>query len=450
MAKTIDPGFQAAPYLGDSSHDPIEFVRRHNMAKYQQLKQAEDKRQAENSKTLNTLMFDVKAWEDQKGLQEIMGERDRIVSTFMDFSKRGMNLSSPKSTEEQMMFKGINDALASVKNKVSIWNEQKGIYDFYQKQLDDPKNNDLIDKEATMQNIQGVLGDNDILSRKEKLNNLIVKKPVLADVHKFVRENTDFITKPELITEPYTDPESGQLGSRQREVTTPAIEKKQEADLRQLFITAPKEVKQAVANTRKGDPTLGVMKDEDYFVAMYNPKFKQKMVDKLSGTGGGFALNFLGAKDFKTSPGQLRKEPLIYGSGPEGKTFTNTYEFSANKKLQVPTNIEGAEFFIGNTWQPMKTGGDVEGTLSYYDPTNDVFIFRTTSQNLTPYIPNNTTFIVPRSTIGASADNLPITVAGQNKKLKDLYGTTVVPKLKSPFGSTKIEWSKKPDIPKKK
>lgn len=423
----IDPGFQAAPYLGDSSFDPIDFVKRHNFAKFQQLKYNEEKRQSENAKTLNDMLFDVKAWEDQSGMKEIMQDRNKVLQTFMDYSRKGMNLGNPKTTEEQVLYKGLQDALASVKNKADIWQQQKGIYDFYQKQVDDPNNEDKIDKQATMQNIQNVLKSNDILDRQNKLQNLIVKKPVLADVHKYVRDNAQFITKPDVITTPVQDPTTGQTISQTREVVTPEIAKKQEADLRNLWASSPKEVKQAVTDQRKNDPTLGVMKDEDYFVSMYNPKYKERMVDKLSGTSGaGFSMNFGGQK-VTMEPGYKSKVPQQYG----GKTYSEPYIIGSKQSVTIPLN--GAIRITPQGEVPIRGTGNLEAKPFMYDPDTDRLFFRSTGTNETPGLDNNDLVAVPRTSLPEDANNIPIRddETGAMTTIGKKYGQVKAPKVRT-------------------
>ena len=89
MAKTIDPAFQAAPYLGDSSHDPIQFARRQNLQKFQAQKQKYEETQRNTARGLENLMVDIKGWEDQQGFKEIMAEQDKIMNGFLDLSRKG-------------------------------------------------------------------------------------------------------------------------------------------------------------------------------------------------------------------------------------------------------------------------------------------------------------------------------------------------------------------------
>ena len=452
MAKTIDPAFQAAPYLGDSSHDPIQFARRQNLQKFQAQKQKYEETQRNTARGLENLMVDIKGWEDQQGFKEIMAEQDKIMNGFLDLSRKGLNLVSPKTTQEIMAYKAITDAHEQLKQKVDTWNTQKGVYDLVKKAIEvdsaKPESDQRIDRDATMGNMSKVLQSKSIYERGAGLQNLIVTKPEIGDVHKYVADNLEFITKPDIITEPYTDPVTGQAQSRTREVMSSANEKAREKDLRNLYATAPDPVKNAVKQQREKerDPNLNVMKDEDYFVAMYDPQFKQKFIDKTVGTGGGFALNFLGQKT-SMGPG-IERDPLPYGE----RTYSSPYEFQNTKPIKVNYGDSGSSIFMGNQWIPLKGGGDVEAELRFYDSNRDEFIFRTTQPGIAPFVQNNMTFAVPRSIIGDQADNLPIKVGGQIKKLKDVYGTMQKTKKELPGLGTNF-WNKpssKPYIPKSK
>ena len=430
MAKTIDPAFQAAPFLGESSHDPIEFARNQKFIKNQaQMRKARENDES-TAKGLEKLMLDIKGWEDEKGFQEVMSSYNKNIDAFMQLSKKGLNLTSPKTESELIAFKKLNEEHNKTKQLLDTWERNKKAVDLFDSMVKadaaKPESERKLDYESSRLNLEKQLSGN-IQDRNLNLENLLVFKPELGDVHKYVSSNMQFITKPDVITEPYTDPATGQTISRTREVITPEVAKAQEKDLRGLYNTAAKPIKTAVRTQRENDPnpSLNVMSDEDYFVAMYNPKFKEKMIDKAAGKGGGLNISFLGQRT-AMEPGRQRKEPLNYGD----QTFTSTYEFQSTKPLKIPLGASGSEIFMGKKWQPLTGGGDVEGTLSYYDSNTDKFIFRTTQAGAAPFVMNNMTIAVPREVIGEQADELPIEVNGEIKKLKDVYGSKQVTKKK--------------------
>ncbi len=435
MAKgRINPDFQAAPFLGESSHDPIEFVRRHNLVKYQLAKEKQKEQEENTAKGLEKLMLDLKGWEDQEGFKEIVSDHDRVIKGFLEFSKKGLNLTSPKTSKEIMAFKAIQDAQNKIMQKVDTWGQNKQSYDLVNEAIKQdamrPEEDRRLDWEATRNNLMKAMKGVSILDRNMQPENILVVKPQIGDVHKYVADNLEFLPKPDVVTEPYTDPNTGQTVSRTREVENPEYEKKKELALRKLYQTAKEPIRNAVKQARERDKTLDVMNDEDYFVSMYDPQFKQKMVDKISGTGGGLSFNFLGQKT-TMGPG-VERDPLPYGD----RTYSSPYEFTGAKPIKVNYGTEGSSIFMGNSWVPLTGGGDVEAELRFYDPTRDEFVFRTTQAGVAPFTMNNMTIAIPRSVLGDKADDLPIRMNGQVKKLKDIYGTKKQEKKKLP-----IVWS---------
>ena len=436
MAKTIDPAFQAAPFLGDSSHDPVAFARSQKMMKNQAQMRKARETDENTAKGLEKLMLDIKGWEDEKGFSEVMSSYNKNINAFMDMSKKGLDLTSPKTEADIMAFNRLQQEHAKTKQLLDTWDRNKKAVDLFDTMIKQdaakPESERKLDYKSSRLNLEKQLSGN-IQDRNLNLESLLVFKPEIGDVHKYVSDNMQFITKPDNITTYETDPNTGQSISRTREVITPEIAKAQEQDLRKLYKTAAKPIKTAVKEQRENDPndSLNIMSDEDYFVAMYNPKFKEKMIDKAAGKGGGLNINFLGQKT-AMEPGRQRKEPLNYGD----KTFTSAYEFQSTKPLRIPLGAAGSEIFMGRAWQPLTGGGDVEGTLSYYDSNTDKFIFRTTQAGAAPFVMNNMTIAVPREVIGDQADELPIEVNGEIKKLKDVFGTMQAIKKKLP-----VTWS---------
>jgi hypothetical protein len=457
MAKgvKIDPAFQAAPYLGDSSQDPIAFTRNHNLTKYRAAKQRSDELKKSTQEGLENLMLNLKGWEDQEGFSEIMARQDKALKLFTDLSKKGLNLTSPKTSQEIEAYRTINNYHAETKQKVDEWNRQKDVIDLItQASKQDslkPESERKIDQEATRLNIDKALKGKSISDRKLHIEKLLVFKPEIGDVHKYVADNMEFITKPEIVTEPYNDPVSGQIINKTREVSTPQNEKQREQDLRKLFKTAPEPVKTAVKTQKEKetDSTLNVMNDEDYFISMYDPKFKEKFIDKASGQGGGFAINLFGQK-VKSQPAIKNNNNVKLGD----RDYNEHYDFNISKPL-IGVNLSdlGAEVYDGGKWTPAsKEGGLVNAQMNFYDPKTDSFIFTTTSDGMDAGVFKAQTFSVPRANLGKEVDDLPIKKDdGKTGKLKDIYG-------KEPAGAKKLPlpenfWSTskpKPYIPKTK
>jgi hypothetical protein len=337
-----------------------------------------------------------------------------------------------------MAYKAIIDAQQKIVQKVDTWNANKKVYDLVQQGIvtdsQKPPDEQRIDQTATMANVDKFLKTTKILDRGNGLQSLVVTKPQIGDVHKYVNDNMKFITQPDQIQTPYTDPVTGLQGSRMNEVMTPEKEKQREQDLRNLFKTAPEPVLNAIKQTKAKDKTLDVMKDEDYFVSMYDPSFKQKMIDKISGTGGGLQINLGGGQKITMQPGKLRTEPIPYGD----KSYANSYTWpTPTKPITIPVGATGSAQFMGSKWIPIDKGGTIEATPYLYDPATDEFVFNVTSNQNAPWVQNNRPVSIPRSVIGNLADDFPIEINGKVQKLKDIYGTTSAPKKKS----LNIVWS---------
>jgi len=449
MAKgNIDPAFQAAPYLGDSSHDPIEFVRRQNAIKYQRSQQKQAEIERNTAKGLDKLMIDLDGWNDKEGFKEVISRQQKAKSMYMDLATKGVNFVNPTTEGEVMAYKALTDYQAKTKEIADLRNAQKTKIDLANKLIQTdkakPEEDQLIDHEATKLNTEKALSTKTIAERDDLLNNLIVTKPQIGDSYKYVEDHKNALPKLDQIQVPYTDPETGQTGTRLQVQWTPEKMKETEKKLRELYRAAPEKIKNAVKIYKDRTPELKIATEEDAFVAQHMPEYAEKLITKPSAKSGGLSLNFLGQKTIM-EPGRQRKEPLVYGT----ETFTSPYEFASTKPMRVPLGAQGSEMFDGKTWRPLTRGGDVEASLSFYDSNTDKFIFRTTQAGAAPFVMNNMTIAVPRAVIGDQADELPIETPEGVKKLKDVYGAMKTVKNKIP-GTEKNFWSTPAYTPKKK
>ncbi len=428
MAK-IDPAFQAAPVLQDT-YNPVEFAQQAHQEKFQLQKAKYEEHEKQTAEGLKDLMLNLKGWEDKSGFQELLERQQKAIDGFMSLSRKGMNLVNPKSTEEVMAYKALTDYHVKTKQLADTWTQQKGICDLYHKALEEDSklspDEQKIDHAASEKNIQEALANNTIEGRAGKLQDLLVSKPTVGDVHKYVKDNLDMITKPNKVQMPYTDPNTGQQGSIMNEVVTPQIQKKQVADLRNLYNTAPSKIKNGIKQARKEDPTNdSVMSDQDYFVAMYNPKFKQQMIDKItSKAGSGLNIDFkVGNAQIKMSRGEHNKNESPIG----GRQFNDRYDFTTNKSFQVSTvKGEKAESMPdekeGTTgWAPIDYSGRVKAQLQFYDVKSKQLIFKADETEDMPYMRKNSMFAVPVENVPEAMD-FPITKDdGKQGTLKDVF-----------------------------
>lgn len=448
MAKTVDPAFQAAPFLGQSSHDAVAFASRQKYQKFEIQRQKREEEARNTAKGLQDLMDEVKGWEDQEGFKEIMADQDRILNGYLELSRKGMNLVSPKETNEILAYKAIQEAHQKLKMKVDAWNQQKGIYDMYSKAIEQdsakPEDEQKIDREATLANIQRVLGSKKILERGSDLQNLVVTKPDYGDVVKYVTDRKDFFEQPVMTQTIVENPETGQREIQQVQKLTPEQEKENQKRLGVMYEGMDQKYKNTVRRQRERDtnPAMNIMPDKDYFIASFDPTYKQRFMERPASTGqGGMSINF-GGSQVKVSPGELHTNDQIYG----GRNYNERYDFATNKPIKVPTSggvMQDHEINTKNPnddgWSPITGGGDVEAELRFYDPKTDMLIFRTTATAKTPWVDNNITIAVPRKNV-PEADKLPVGLPnGKKGSLKDVV-PSVVPKKK--IGVSDGFWNK--------
>jgi len=419
MAK-IDPAFQAAPNLGASSHDPIAFARRNKMEKFQIQRRQKEEEERNTAKGLQNLMVDVKGWEDQQGFKEIMADQDRIMNGFLDLSKRGMNLVSPKTTQEIMAYKAINEAHQQLKQKADTWTTQKGVYDIYLKAIekDDalPLEEQEIDHDATISNLEKVLKTKDILTRGNSLAGLMVTKPKPVDIMKDILANKDLFEKGTQSQNIQDMPD----GSRQVTFTEKLTPQQTENNARiagRLFESKPQSYKDAVKKIREADPdpTFNVMSDVDYYKTIAIPAYRKKFLNKPVGKGGsGFSLNFGGGKT-DIEPAEHKFNEAIIG----GRDYNDRWDISPTKAINF--NINGGEYATGEGWEQIPEGGGiVEGQLLFYDPKSDALVFRSTQDAKNPWIKNNTNISIPRKNL-ANAEKIPVRLEnGKIGTLKDV------------------------------
>jgi hypothetical protein len=444
-----DPLFGAAVVLDTSRLGSQESAADRNLKRSQlkMLQEKESRASIERGLTsLNKTMEDLKAWEDKEGFKEIRKEHEKVIESYLQLSKGGLNLTAPKTNQEIEAYKAINDAHSRIIQKVDAWGENKKQIDAIQvlEKADraKPLSQQAIDWDKTYENIQSQF-ELGILDRKMNLNTLVAYKPEIGNLDKFISENKDFITIP------MADPVSG--------VPNPGQVKQQAADLKEIYaglddsyMTA---LKQEKARAEKMNPQIANVPLEDFFVARYSPAARgklSKVLKDIEDEEKSVKVDFLNSS-FKVIPNEKRTNDLVIG----GRNYNERYEFNfpTAKMLKVPAfggtqHMATADPAKGDDgWRPI-TGGDyVEAELLFYDPKSDKLIFRAGQAAQNPWVQNNTTFDVPRKNM-PNAEELPIMVDGKQKKLKDILpeeDTSKPKELPLPEGF----WSK-PTYPTKK
>ena len=423
MAKTgkINPEFQAAPFFGESSFDPVEFARRQSMIQYQERRRKEEEKERNIAKGLDQLMIDLKGWDDKEGFNEIMSRQDKAYKMYMGLATKGINFVNPKTAADMTAYKALTDYQKETKELVDLRNSQKAKFDTFEKlRLEESKKQkeeQVVDWDQTGLNLSGALKDNTIRGRDAIINTALITKPQIGDSYKYVDEHRNALPKLDQIQEAYTDPDTGLVTTRMRVQWTPEKIEETKTKLRELYQQAPEKVKNAVKLYKSRTPQLESVPDEEVFVAQHMPEYQEKLINRISGSkGGGFEISFGGQK-VKMSPGKFRQEPLPYGD----KVYTNSYLFQTTKPLTVPVGSTGSAQYVASTWMPIQKGGTIEATPYIFNPATDEFVFNVTSNQKAPWVQNNSPVSIPRSVIGDLADDFPIEVDGKIKKLKDVY-----------------------------
>jgi len=452
MAKgNIDPAFQAAPFLGESSYNPIEFQRRQKTIKYQRDKLKQEEIEDNTAKGLQKLMIDLKGWEDQEGFKEIVGDHDKVINGFLALSKKGLNLMSPKTSQEIMAYKAITEAQQKIMQKVDVWGRNKDVYDLVTQAIKQdslkPEDQRNLNPSLTTDNLMASYKGKSILDREMKIENILAFNVKPSDVIKKIMDSKDFYIPTTRTQSVIFNEETGQNESYFKEDMAPADVKENVRRAGIQYEGLTKQYKETITKMRDADPDpiLNVMPEKDYFATIAVPTYKKQFLEKTSGGGSGFSIN-IGGNKINMQPGNLRPEPLPYGEGTGSKTYTNAYIWPVpTKSITVPIGAAGSAQFMGTNWVPIERGGTIEATLYLYDPEKDEYVFNVTSNQNAPWVQNNRPVSIPRSVIGDLLDGVPVKVGNVVKKLKDIYGSAK--QVKKELPGIGVDFWKKQEAP---
>jgi len=429
---TIDPAFQAAPYLGDSSHDPIEFTKRQVAIKYQRAKQKQAETERDITKGLDKLTLDLKDLYGEKGIDEVLRDQATTKDVWVKLYKAGARDSSTNP----LAIKGLQAITKKQEEslkKVDVLTANKAILDSYSKAYFEdsklPKEKQMFDHEAGMVKIEAAKKEVEkkgILETQGIFDNILVKNPTPGDLDKYVTQFKDFIPKVNI------DPVSGEPNRTQL--------KEQKDYMEKVFATLPENELKVLEDLQKRVPAYKVAPLKDIFMDLYSPAAAGKLSKPIKETSGGTPFNFLGASG-DMSPGEHQTNDVRYA----GTNFNNRYDFSFKTAKTFFIPPLGGEYSTEDEWKPITgAGGPLEGNLQFYDANNDELIFKLSQDARYPWIKNNTTIKIPRKNL-AKADSLPIKLPnGKIGTLKDLLPEQPTTK-KFP-----VNWSKPttPYIPK--
>jgi hypothetical protein len=406
MAKQgIDPAFQAAPYLGDSSHDPIEFTRRQNTIKYQRNKQRQDELQKGISKGLDKLTLDLKDLYGEKGIDEVLGDQARAKDVFMKLQKSGINVFNPTSALDIKALQAITKVQEETMKKVDVITANKSILDSYSKVLLEdgklPKEKQMFDHEATLAKIKEAKeAKGGVLDTQGIFDNILVKNPTPGDLDKYVSQYKDFI--PKVNVDPVTGEENREQLKAQRDY------------MERIYETLPENEVRALTDLQKRVPAYKVAPLKDIFMDLYSPAAAGKLTKPSQSKGTGLTFNILGS-NAKIVPGERQDNELKLGE----RTYGERYQLDSKPIYKVPTG-GGMMQDEDMKWNPIEVPGYAEANLMFYDPKSDELVFRTTSSSQTPGIEANITFSVPRKNV-KDAESYPIKLLnGKTGTLKDI------------------------------
>jgi hypothetical protein len=433
MAKTgnIDPGFQAAPFLGESSHDPIEFTRRHNLAKFQTEKAKAKEVADTTAKGLDELALDLKDLYNEKGIDEVLKDSAQTKEAFIKLQKSGINVFNPTSPLEIKAYQTFLKKQEETIKKVDVIKANKAIIELQGKAAFEdsklPEDKQIYDQAAYRANLDAAKkAEGGVIETKGIFDNLLVKKPQIGDMYEYSRKNKDRFPVLDTTQEEYIDPETNETRTRMVSQWTPEKIAEARAVAKQMYQEAPEEIKRSVElnqeRIRKADPKslLALATPEEFYIDSTLPQEAQKFSDKTKGTGGGINFNFLGTQT-KITPGELHTNDQQYG----GRNYNQRYDFSATKTFKVPTSggfqhdSDPDPTKKDDGWHAITGGDDVEAELRFYDPKTDMLVFRATATAQNPWVQNNTTFAVPRKNV-PDAEKLPIMVNGKKTELKSI------------------------------
>lgn len=298
MATTkIDPAFQAAPFFGESSYDPIRAVQQIKEEEYNRSLLKYKKQQEDMDKGLKELNMDIKSWEDQKGFEEISNDLETLRSKYVEVCNQGYNLTRPSNIAEQKLSKQFHTALNNLKHKHDVWQYQKQRIDAAQKVIDEqmqkPEEERDIDTAAVYSNMQALKDTDGVLNRKDLSGNLLVNKARPVDIGEYARSNFSKVVPgmDKWVKSWSWDPATNKFSKVTGEGIKPA---RLLSGMSKLLETAPQNVKNAVDKEYKAEKAANpemLETKEEWFAKRYSPESpvreERTMTGGGSGTGGG-------------------------------------------------------------------------------------------------------------------------------------------------------------------
>ena len=176
----------SAPFLGESSHDPIEFARRRKLASQSTAMEVQRQQSANFEEGIKRYSIEIEGWEDQKGYEELNKKKSAIRDVFIELNAAGLNLIRPSSEQELIAYKALNEAMDDIRYKSAIRQTQKLAYDAATKIISEQilikESERTIDIDATRANMRILLNTPGILERSKITETLIVYIPIAEEI----------------------------------------------------------------------------------------------------------------------------------------------------------------------------------------------------------------------------------------------------------------------------
>jgi hypothetical protein len=425
MANYIDPGFQGAPLLKDE-FNPVEFMQGLKDKQFAVQKELYERGQAETEKGLDDNIVKLKAWEDNKGFDELHERNNHIQDVYMKARKMGMELNNPKTSDEVKLYKYINDYHAETAKLADQWNSQKAMYDNIQKLHEQemmlPKEERKVNWDETQKNLANVLNTKKITERGDALQNAIVYNPVPADYNKIIKDNMDRITTPPVTQIKTTDANGAEKYVMQKGVVTPDIVEKNKKEFRNIYRTMTQSQKEGLDNLRKNDPddqpnADGIkMSPDEYLYSLYRPEYKQEYIEKPATKGGGLSINVGGQHVKLEEPGTRNNNTIKFGT----HKYDDHVDFDSKNTINVNLSDMGVKGIIGENEREVKRGNNTPCELLHYLPKDDSFVFRAKGPATGSDVMDKETFIVPRNKLPDGFMDLKVIVDGKETTLRDI------------------------------
>jgi tetratricopeptide (TPR) repeat protein len=194
-SKTEIQGDNSSSVLQDT-YSPVEFAQKQHMEKFQAQKSQYEQTEKNSSEGMKKYSLEIDGWEDQIGYEELNKKISAIRNGFIELNAAGLNLITPRSSQELMAYKALNEAMDDVRYKSSVWQSQKLAYDAATKiifeQIIKKESERTIDIDATKVNMRTLLNTPGILNRSKITENLIVYKPIAEEIK--VKNSATIIT----------------------------------------------------------------------------------------------------------------------------------------------------------------------------------------------------------------------------------------------------------------